>query len=345
MEINNPLWQYVASLSMLPYTQHLSNVTLCYDENHRPICYAGRAVLVCKVLYRGEPKVMRVYMTCRNNLRQIYGESYYPSELPILNMAGKMADYADVVLLDWHEGQTLQRVLERRGSDSEYIHRLSRRFEQLALWLLDQEWAHGDIKPDNIIVDGEEIHLIDFDAVYLPSFSHFDCEEIGSAQYQHPTRSMSNFSKAIDDYPLALIITVLAAVAYDASLAEMLRADDMLLISPIEAVQGEAGLLRRIEQLFVERCDARHYRIAQLLRSPHFALYRLREYIAMESSGSESTEGFEIATQGGLWGYKVCDEWVIPPLYDLTFEPQNGACKVVLNGRVLRLNSRGEIID
>lgn len=338
------LWQYIASLRLLPYTRHLSDVTVCY-EGERPICYAGSSVLVCKVERDGKPMALRVYRSCRNNLSEIYGERYYPFELPILGYTDRVAEYADVVLMDWYDGETLQRVLEQRVGDVEYMRRLSRKFEQYALWVLDQEWAHGDIKPDNIIVNGEEIHLIDLDSLYKPSFKSDDCEEIGSHGFQHPMRSRENFSKAIDDYPIALIITALAAFSYDASFAEQITSSGKFLISPLNAILGKEEWLDRIERLFVERGDARHYRIAQLLRSPHLALYRLRDYIAMEVGEVRDASRLEVDVEEGLWGYKEGDRWIIPPLYDSAFEAENGLCRVVLNGHILWLNAKGEVVE
>lgn len=307
------------------------------------MCYAGNAVLVCKVEQEGVAKALRLYMTPRNNLREIYGAKYYPLELPVLAFDSSVAEYVDVVLEDWRVGDTLQHTLEQRGEESAYMRRLSHNFERYALWLLAEEWAHGDIKPDNIIVDEcAELHLIDFDAMYKPSFKHLDCEEIGSHWYQHPMRSMRTFSKSIDDYPLALIITVLSAVAYDASLAAAIRSSDHLLISPMKAICGEDEALERVERLFIERGDARHYRIAQLLRSSHLALERLGDYLAMRPRRVASTARLEMAAEHGLWGCKVGQEWVLPPLYDLVFEAEQGVCRVEFGGRSFEVDLTSE---
>lgn len=344
MSGNILLWQYIASLRLLPYTRHLSDVIVCYD-GERPICYAGNSVLVCKVERDGKPMALRVYMSSRNNLTEIYGECYYPFELPIVGFTDRASDYADVVLVDWYEGETLQRVLEQRGEDTEYMRRLSRRFEEYALWQLDQEWAHGDIKPDNIIVNGDEIHFIDYDSLYKPSFTHDDCEEIGSPGFQHPMRSRKTFSKAIDDYPLALIITVLNAISYDHSFANRLNSSDHLLISPLKAIQGKDEVLDQMERLFIECGDARHYRIAHLLRSPRLALSRLRDYIAMGVREAKDVNNLQPTMYEGLWGYKEDDQWIIPPLYNAVFEVENGLCRVELNGRRFLLNAKGEVVD
>lgn len=55
----------------------------------------------------------------------------------------------------------------RRGSG-----RWPGRFDRLGLWLLEADFAHGDLKQDNLIVmpDGS-LRLIDYDGVYLPSLA------------------------------------------------------------------------------------------------------------------------------------------------------------------------------
>jgi serine/threonine protein kinase len=179
---------------------------------------------------------------------------------------------ADVVLCDWYEGETLQRKIEECYNKPSKMAALSQMFEEFALSLLNEEWAHGDVKPENIILSRDGFHLIDFDAMYREGFTAEECVEIGTRQYQHPLRDRNNFGRDIDDYPIALIATVLAAMALDPSIGRGIAKSDNLLISPQLAVKGEDKMLARIEALFAECGDVRHYRIAKLLNSPILSL-------------------------------------------------------------------------
>ena len=170
------------------------------DGDERLRCSVGNSVIVFEVMREGRKMAMRVYMRKHPNLRAIYGDRYYPKEL-LVNSSDTNYGLADVVLCDWYEGESLQSKIEQWHNKPLKMQALSQMFEEFALSLLGEEWAHGDVKPENIIFSNDGLHLIDFDAMYREGFSAEDCVEIGTSQYQHPLRDKSNFGRDIDDYP------------------------------------------------------------------------------------------------------------------------------------------------
>ena len=56
-----------------------------------------------------------------------------------------------VLLMDWVEGKTLDKYLRENLDDKYALEMLAYRFSQLAQWLIPQPFAHGDLKPDNIL--------------------------------------------------------------------------------------------------------------------------------------------------------------------------------------------------
>ena len=72
-----------------------------------------------------------------------------------------------VLLMDWVEGTTLDKYIRENIEDQYSLEMLAYRFSQLAQWLIPQPFAHGDLKPDNILVkkDGTLV-LVDYDGMY-----------------------------------------------------------------------------------------------------------------------------------------------------------------------------------
>ena len=55
-----------------------------------------------------------------------------------------------VLLMDWVEGVTLDKYIRENIYDEYALSLLAYQFSRLAMWLIPQPFAHGDLKPDNI---------------------------------------------------------------------------------------------------------------------------------------------------------------------------------------------------
>ena len=89
---------------------------------------------------------------------------------------------------------------------------LAYQFSRLSMWLLAQPFAHGDLKPDNIIVreDGT-LTLVDYDGMYVPAMKGQKARESGTPDFRHPSRTEDSFDKHIDDFSIAAIMLSLKA--------------------------------------------------------------------------------------------------------------------------------------
>jgi DNA-binding helix-hairpin-helix protein with protein kinase domain len=93
---------------------------------------------------------------------------------------------------------------------------LARNFDILCGELLAQEWAHGDLKPENIVVASDGgMTPVDCDAMWIPAFAGRRACELGTPPYRHPERDESWFDKRIDDYSIKFISAALHALALD----------------------------------------------------------------------------------------------------------------------------------
>ena len=76
---------------------------------------------------------------------------YYERELFVDSSVSSESDFP-VLLMEWVEGQTMENYIAKYYQDSYKMGLLCHLFCKMASWLRSQPFAHGDIKPDNIIV-------------------------------------------------------------------------------------------------------------------------------------------------------------------------------------------------
>ncbi len=136
-----------------------------------------------------------------------------------------------ILLMDWVEGKTLDKYLRENLDDKYALEMLAYRFSQLAQWLISQPFAHGDLKPDNILVkeDGTLV-LIDYDGMYVPAMKGQKARELGSPDFRHPQRTEYDFDEHIDDFPIVLFLLSLKAISINPSYLDEYGSDDRLLI-------------------------------------------------------------------------------------------------------------------
>lgn len=137
-----------------------------------------------------------------------------------------------VLLMDWIEGETMETYVAANYTDTHAMAMLCYRFCKMAVWLRSQSFAHGDIKPDNIMVrpDGT-LTLVDYDGMFVPAMKGQKSPTIGTKDFSHPLRTVDDFDETIDDFALASIALSLKAISLDPSLLQTYGASDRLLFS------------------------------------------------------------------------------------------------------------------
>ena len=137
-----------------------------------------------------------------------------------------------VLLMDWIEGETMETYIADNYTDNYAMSMLCYRFCKMAAWLRSQSFAHGDIKPDNIMVrpDGT-LTLVDYDGMFVPAMKGQKSPTIGTKDFSHPLRTIDDFDETIDDFALASIALSLKAISLDPSLLQTYGASDRLLFS------------------------------------------------------------------------------------------------------------------
>ena len=346
------LRQYLFTLSDLRgLARTLGEAEVCRDAAGRPEYAVGNSAAVFRIRHAGRIRSLRCFLRPMRHLREIYGERLLERELFLYDSVGPAAsgEWVDVVLDEWIEGETLREAVRRAAGagDRMRLAGLSAAFDTLAAAMVSDRTAHGDLKPENLIVDpAGALHPIDFDAAFLPAFAGEQSPELGTAAYQHPARTAADFDASLDDYPAALISTALHALRVDPALHDRYGPADGLLFTP-RRIPDEAPY-REALALFERHGMAAEYRIARLLASPSLRLFGLGELLAAvrheppetaetdgadrESPAPETRPAPELFAANGLWGYRTAERVVVAPLYDNGFDFTEGLAAVQLGG-------------
>ena len=287
------------------------------------------------------PAVYRYLSRCGSPL--VSPCRYYEQEMCVATLSDARYRYYDVVLSEWVTGRTLQQCVASAAKhrDRNALERLAGIFDRMCARLLKEEWAHGDLKPDNIIITPSgHGRLIDYDAAYVPDSGFDSTPEIGTPAYQHPLRDTGMYDKHIDDYPIALLSANLHLIALAPHL--MPDNDETPPLCATKIFSGDTAMLDTALRFFAEEADARNYRLCKLLASPTPYIENIEEFFADPRPCRQKLHPFQ---RNGLWGY--ADEngrIAIAPWWDEAFDFRGSAAVVRLEDKYHCIDECGRTI-
>lgn len=226
-------------------------------------------------------------------------------------------DEFPVLLVDWIEGETMETYIAENYTDSYEMSMLCYRFCKMAAWLRSQSFAHGDIKPDNIIVrpDGT-LTLVDYDGMFVPAMKGQKSPTIGTKDFSHPLRTIDDFDETIDDFSLTSIALSLKAISLDSSLLQSYGASDRLLFSATDYLDLSKSKIFTALQSLLADVEARTLLSMFLLASAQkdlsmcsFRLFGLQKPKEKEVWSTEVTEEDLKNAVEDEYGVKYSKDW------------------------------------
>ena len=257
----------------------LSNLRPVLDDNGNPVMSSGNFAVVFKMKDIETDKLYAVKCFIReqeerqeryreiikvlDEIKSPYFVSthYYDKELFVDTTQDDETELP-VLVMDWVDGISLDDYMKAIESKQFLRELLANQFQKLVCWLLPKHYAHGDLKPNNILVrDDGSIVLVDYDGMFVPSLRGKDALEMGTPMYRHIGRTLSFYNEYIDDFAavkilLLLKVNALSAISYNQYAAgnnvEFMRLFEHLLnhstIAPLLAAYIMVSTFGRIDR-------------------------------------------------------------------------------------------------
>ena len=207
----------------------LADLRPVLDDNGRPVMSSGNFAVVFKMTDGDKDYAVKCFLKEQKGRAEAYQQicgyltyisspylvhtEYIEDEL-FVDTNQSDDDEFPVLVMDWVNGVNLDNYIKKIKDDESRRIQLANEFRELTFWLLNQDFAHCDLKPDNILVTDEgHLVLVDYDGMFVPAMQGQEARELGTPLYRFRGRTTKDFDQYADDYACAFIMLVLKANA------------------------------------------------------------------------------------------------------------------------------------
>ncbi len=194
--------------------------------------------------------------------------------------------------MQWCSGISLTTWLEKHLNDPASLKRFLDNWQSTVAEMQNAGIAHGDLQHGNILIDKEQLRLVDYDGMYVPSLAGKESCEIGHRNYQHPQRDKTHFGPYLDNFAAALIYFSVKILSIDNRLWDRLGAGDECILFRAQDLQNPIeseifGILEQHSSKEIRRCS---WIIRELLRTRIDLLPSLNEVLHWDHSKIDHLE-------------------------------------------------------
>jgi hypothetical protein len=134
-----------------------------------------------------------------------------------------------IVKMAWVQGQHFHAYVEGVLDQPKELAKVREKFRVLVQEIERAKFAHGDLQHGNILVQGNELLLIDYDGMWVPALIGRKATELGHRAYQHPRRSENDYGPFLDRFSALVIYLSLRALEIDRKLWDQYHTGDNLI--------------------------------------------------------------------------------------------------------------------
>jgi hypothetical protein len=188
------------------------------DPYGMPVSYGGGFTSTFKVLCSNKDYAIRCftrdvadlkkrYFAIGNCLKNLNSHFFVNTEY-IENGIHVQGQWCPIIKMDWINGTVLDDFIHDNYNNPKIMGKLASDFESLVSFMEQNNIAHGDLQHGNIMINSNQLFLIDYDGMFVPSLKGFDANGIGHPNYQHPQRQQkhcNDFSHTMDRFSTIVI--------------------------------------------------------------------------------------------------------------------------------------------